>query len=410
LSSLATRIARGATAIALAAAAAPAAEAAGKKYALLVAINENHIEGGDLTKLEYAISDAEKLGALLVAQGFEKPRILTEAAAERTDIIRELNWYARKLDASDEFVLFYSGHGVRNSVINSQAYWMTYGAGISSLDASAIRLSHLVDYVREIKAEKKVILLDHCFSGDVVAAPPPPPASPPPGGAPPGPAPSPSPGDTPRDAALPPLQLAKAAQIVRGEIEKQVSGQGLVVLAAARNFAYESDSLKQGVFTKAVIDALESRVADKNPVDGKLSVTELVTHVSAFVSNFPPAGRQVPVLATSGVDLDRWVFAPNLPNPKPVVDPAALAALAIRVARYEQVLSRWHQKGYVTNDTIYKALALLRQWKRAEEDQARLADADASRLAKLLGHLDSVDQPEEGRGAMTDLLFLPGGN
>lgn len=402
MSSLATWIARGVAAVGLAAVAASSAEGAGKKYALLVAINDNHIEGGDLTKLEYAISDAEKLSTLLVAQGFEKPRILTESAAERTDIIRELNWYARKLDADDDFVLFYSGHGVRNAVINSQAYWMTYGAGISSLDASAIRLSHLVDYVREVKAARKAILLDHCFSGDVVAAPPtPPPAAP---------APSPSPGDTPRDAPLPPLQLAKAAQIVRGEIEKQVSGQGLVVLAAARNFAYESDTLKQGVFTKAVIDALESRVADKNPVDGKLSLTELITHVSTFVSNFPPAGRQIPVLATSGVNLDEWFLAPNLPNPRPVVDPAALAALAARVARYEQVLSRWHQKRYITDDTIYKALALLRQWKRAEDDQAKLAEADASRLAKLLGHLDRVDQPEEGRGAMTDLLFLPGGN
>jgi hypothetical protein len=106
-----------------------------------------------------------------VAQGFEPPRILTESAAGRADVIRELNWYARKLDSDDEFVLFYSGHGVRNPEINTQGYWVTYGAGISTLDATAIRLSHLMDYVREIKAGKKLVLLDHCFSGDVVSTP-----------------------------------------------------------------------------------------------------------------------------------------------------------------------------------------------------------------------------------------------
>jgi len=74
----------------------------------------------NLTRLSYAISDANQLATLLVAQGFEPPRVLTEAAAGRADVIRELNWYARKLDIDDEFLLFYSGHGVRNPELNTR--------------------------------------------------------------------------------------------------------------------------------------------------------------------------------------------------------------------------------------------------------------------------------------------------
>jgi hypothetical protein len=370
----------------LAAAGGQTAHAAGKRYALLVAIDENHIEGADLTKLKYAISDAEKLSALLVAQGFETPRILRETAAGRNDILRELNWYARKTDENDEFVLFYSGHGVRNSEVNKQAYWMTYGAGIASLDATAIRLSHLVEFVREMKPRKKVILLDHCFSGDVVAkaAPPPPAASPPPG-------------EAPREAPLPALELAKTSQIVRGEIEGQVRGEGVMLLAAARNFAYESDELQQGVFTKAVIEALESRKGDRNPVDGKLSMTELITYVNNFVSNHPPAGRQVPVLSPSGADLDQWIFAPNLP--------ADASAVASRVLGYEKVLNTWHQKGDLSSSTLVKALSLLNKWKNAEQAQAKLPDADANVLAKMLQLLDAADLPEDGRIRAVELLF-----
>lgn len=393
MSTRAARVAVVAVSVAVVLAAADTASAAGKRYALLVAINDNHIEGGDLAKLEYAINDAQRLSSLLVAQGFEPPRILTESSAERTDVIRELNWYARKLDVDDEFLLFYSGHGVRNAVINKQAYWMTYGAGIGSLDATAIRLSHLIDYVGEMKPLKKVILLDHCFSGDVVSAAVPPPSPEPPGAA-------------PRDVPLPPLQLARAAEIVRGEIEQHVKPKGIVLLAAARNLAYESDTLQQGVFTKAVIDALESRVADQNR-DGKLSIAELATHVFTFVSSFPPAGRQIPAMAHPGfefVDLLQWTFAPNLPGAAP--DAAAIAA---RVLRCEEVLGRLNQRSYIRDQTAYQAVQLLRRWKRAEEAQARLADADASLLSNLLRHLDSTDQSEEGRGAMIDALFASGG-
>ncbi len=396
---IARRCALGAMAAAVVLAAGPGAHAAGKRYALLFAIDENHIEGGDLTKLSYAISDANKLAALLVAQGFET-RVFPDAAAERSDVIRELNWYARKLDADDEFVLFYSGHGVRNPEINTQAYWMTYGAGISSLDASAIRLSHLMDYVREMKPRKKLVLLDHCFSGDVISvSASPPPAAPAPSG-------SPAPA-TPREVSLPPMHLeAKTAQIVRGEMEKQVGGEGIVVLAAARNYAYESNELKQGVFTKALLDALGSRVADKNPTDGKLSMMELTTYVSTFVSNFPPAGRQVPVESVQGLDLVNWIFAPNLP-----ADPAqnVVAEVSARRLRYERTLNTWSQKKYITSSTLVLALSLLNRWKNAAEANANLPEADANLLAQLQISLDATTLPEDGRGRVVELLFNPGG-
>jgi hypothetical protein len=58
--------------------AAPPTQAAGKRYALLVAINTNHLADSELKDLEYAHSDATRLADLLVAQGFERPIVLQE--------------------------------------------------------------------------------------------------------------------------------------------------------------------------------------------------------------------------------------------------------------------------------------------------------------------------------------------
>jgi len=359
---------------------------AGKRYALLIAINKNHVAEGELKDLEYAISDAEKLGTLLVKQGFETPVILENASAQRSDILRELSWHARKLKADDEFLLFYSGHGVRNTVLNNKSYWMTYGAAMSGLDASSIRLSHLLDYVREMKPTRKLVLLDHCFSGDVIEEK--------------GPPPDPTKGV--RDSPLTAVTLEKTAEIVRGELDKelQLQAEGVAILAAARHFAYESSDLKQGVFSKAVISALESPVADTDR-DGKLSLLELSTYVTNYVVNYKGSGKQVPVSLLMGSNLEGWIFAPNLPT-----DAAGLQA---RLSRYEAQLGTWQTQTYITYGTMTKALAFLGRWRRAEEAQTKRPDADAAILAKLFQALDSVDLPDEGRGKALELAFRSGG-
>lgn len=182
----------------------------------------------------------------------------------------------------------------------------------------------------------------------------------------------------------------------------------MVLIAAARNFAYESDELKQGIFTQALLNALNSRVADKNPVDGKLSVSELNTYVSGFVSNFPPPGRQVPAISSSGVDLDRWIFAPNLPADAAETAARVLAEITARISRYERTLSTWNQKSYISSATMVQALSLFNRWKNAEEAKAKLPDTEANLLAKLQQALDAVNLPEDGRGRMVELLFTGG--
>jgi len=65
------------------------------------------------------------------------------------------------------------------------------------------------------------------------------------------------------------------------EIEPRA--KGLVVLAAAKNRAFESATLGHGLFTEAVLRALGSREADTEPHDGKLSTKELVAFVKTKV-------------------------------------------------------------------------------------------------------------------------------
>jgi len=251
---------------------------AGNRYALLVGLNQ-YRDAIDVIDLKYAVDDAKALADRLSAAGFEV-RVLTNEHAMRRDILGELQRYASKLRNDDMFLLFFAGHGVRRPWGQPHTYWLTYDADLSFLDNDGIRLNHLMEYVQDIQAGRKVVLLDHCFSGDIgqgpvlnsnpveVNA-----AKSVPGAA--GGAISGSRGPSSSfglvRAALPETPLASQLQLPKG----------IAVMAAAGAEAFELEDLKHGIFTEALLQALESRVAS----EGKESLTlgQLTTFVKKKV-------------------------------------------------------------------------------------------------------------------------------
>src|SRR5262249_4737104 len=155
----------------------------------------------------------------------------------------------------DTFLLYFSGHGVRNLQVNRAPYWVTYRTSLDVLDDEGIRLTYLLDYIRDIKAKRKIILLDHCFSGDLVTS-----SSMLATNAPTSNTPSSDTGASSllsRDAGAP-LALQKDAfpHSDFESIAKELTagGSGTVILTAARNEAFELDTLKHGIFTSAILE------------------------------------------------------------------------------------------------------------------------------------------------------------
>ena len=108
--------------------------------------------------------------AALQERGWHTRGILKEDV-KRERIVRELYDLALKAKLHDKVLIYFAGHGVRDPVSGGHTYWLTYDAEIGSLVAKGIRLNHIMEYVKEIPAREKFVLLDHCYSGDVKVVP-----------------------------------------------------------------------------------------------------------------------------------------------------------------------------------------------------------------------------------------------
>ncbi len=299
-----------------------------KKYALLIGINHYLSLSQGVPTLNYAIADVDAMKDALEEQGFEVT-VRKNEDAERRKIVRELNSKAQLLNENDFFLLFFAGHGVRNKVFNNKTYWLTYDADLSALDVAGIRLKHLLDYIQDIKARYKLILLDHCFSGDIVR-----------GGS--------SSGGARGNGSGANLSITRNV-IPITDIERQIreQGEGMVIIAAASNQAIESASLGHGIFTAALLKAFGSSEADANK-DNVLDIDELKNYLKIQVPSLARSEAnydQHIVESTFGVNLTGWKIA-TLP-----LDDLETAKLLSK--DYKDKLGVWRLKQWITIETIY---------------------------------------------------------
>ena len=238
------------------------------KYALLIGIND-YQKSYAIPNLRFARADAQALEAILVDRGFSVQVLTSNQATTRNFIVSELNRYARQLGPDDYFVLFFAGHGARREN-NGQTYWLAYDADVQELDVNGIRLDHLLDYVNDIPARNKLVLLDHCYAGDVNLSAPAAVAG---GGG------SRGPGDDERGLDRGVFRVDD----VKAELKKE---RNLTVIAGARDEAYEDSTLGHGVFTKALIEALGDGKADGvrgGQLDDRVDVSELIEYTRSRV-------------------------------------------------------------------------------------------------------------------------------
>mgnify|MGYP001812054653 CR=1 FL=1 len=142
-------------------------QAVARNHALVIGINDYLASIENLPTLTYAVPDAVAVKEALEAKDFEVV-ILKDTDARRGAIIAQLAKYSRELKPEDTLLIYFAGHGVRQNFGNrSYSYWLTHDTALARLEVDAIRLNHLLDYVIDIPTRRRILVLDHCHSGDV---------------------------------------------------------------------------------------------------------------------------------------------------------------------------------------------------------------------------------------------------
>ncbi len=229
-----------------------------RNFAVLIGVNSTMLESAP--RLQYAEKDAQALAEELKSLGWTDPPpvVIDTSNATRVRIIGELTRLARIARPVDSVLVYFAGHGVRDTVVGKHTYWLTYNSDQSNLAVEGIRLSHLLDHVMDIPAARKVVILDHCYSGDIVPAP----ATTPGGG---------RDGLTVRPGLLVPRNLEP--EELATEVREHLS-PALALLGAARGSAFEYEDLGHGVFTWAMLQALRTPGTDRDN-DDSLSLDEI---------------------------------------------------------------------------------------------------------------------------------------
>ncbi|MEM7513737.1 MAG: SUMF1/EgtB/PvdO family nonheme iron enzyme [Bacteroidota bacterium] len=119
-----------------------------------------------VSKLNNAVKDVEDFAALMEKEyNFKKEHIhiLKNKQATKERIIDELEEYARKLKKEDNFLLYFSGHGVKHQ-LTERGYWIPV-KGKKEKASSWLPNDEVMSFIRPMKAHHIFLIIDSCFSG-----------------------------------------------------------------------------------------------------------------------------------------------------------------------------------------------------------------------------------------------------
>lgn len=208
-----------------------------------------------------------------------------------TDSIRDAAAFLAPATAHDTVVLFVAGHGTYAHDEEAAYYYLTHDADVDRLTETAAPFETIEALLQGIQPRHKLFLLDTCESGvrdddgpRVASAD---------GGR--GLVPR-----TTRGLEVDPVDedshrpsRVDRERFIYNDLERRT---GAIVMASSRGteVSYEQDSLRNGVFTEAVLEALRGQAADADG-DEAIDSDELRHYVAARVSELTD-GRQNPTV------------------------------------------------------------------------------------------------------------------
>ena len=345
-----------------------------ERHALLIGINiYEAFQPGDRRQLKYATNDVDALEQELGQRQGWKVEKLSDRTAKREEIVKALTDFTLSREAGgkglrdvDTFLLFFAGHGKRHPQ-TGQVYWMTHDTLPRYPDVNNIRLSHLMELVAEIPAGKKIVLLDHCFSGEIDL--------PGAGGG--------SGARDPTDTAAP-----RTDSFPDDELMDQLSPKtkGLFVISAARGLALEfpdpgDPSRGHGLFTTALLEALRTTNADVADPRGKLTIEELSRYLVGDAAGFKgkvqilAEARQAFQMAQSRSTVTGqlgWIVADSLAGGGAGQDDS-----------FRETLDRWLFNGWIATSVFSQCQLMLDAWKNLDYEESELDDAQREILERM---------------------------
>jgi uncharacterized caspase-like protein len=340
------------------------------KHALLFGVNRYQAEIQGVPKLDYAVPDAEELKEVLAERGWDA-RAFTNESVNRRMIIGELTRLAAEAEQQDTVLIYFAGHGVQDRVGRPHTYMLTYPSTLNTLAIESVRLNHLLEYVSDIPADRKIVLLDHCHSGDV------------------------------ERVRLPTTDGARAtsgAVQVRpststrdlfptDSVPTDLAGAetaGLVILGSARGAAYEFPELGHGIFTYGLLEALRSTETDTDN-NGSLSLSELWGAAQATMEKVKEEVAaaanivQVPVEILQGTGLMQWDLI------------AAAVAAESGAAGLKTFIQELQQQGAMAVPWGMTCLLALKKWQDAKDFDLTPEPADEAVVQTLMAIRDTGD-------------------
>ena len=132
-----------------------------KNHLLAIAINDYAF----CPKLNNAVKDAQDFIDLMLEKfEFEEANVtfLKDTEATKTNIIKQLRQLITNLSANDNLVIYFSGHGEFDKLIN-EGYWITQE--VQQEFSNYLPNSSIKNYISKIKAHHIFLISDSCFSG-----------------------------------------------------------------------------------------------------------------------------------------------------------------------------------------------------------------------------------------------------
>ncbi len=238
--------------------------------------------------LKYAhkdVTDMADVFAKMKGKGFADVKTAAFTDEKVTpENIRRAKDILKDATVDDTVVLFISGHGMHERNAEANYYFLTHGADTENMEETAVNFELVEDLLQGIAPRNKLFLMDTCESGEI--------------------------DDEGQARSLMFASSGKGvtARAARGVevIDKSGSRKartylydrdryiyndifrrsGAIVFSSSKGgeYSYEDDSIRNGYFSREIMNALTSKKADKNN-DGMVSIDELRDYVSKSVSD-----------------------------------------------------------------------------------------------------------------------------
>jgi len=255
--------------------------------------------------LNYAVKDAQDLAALMATNPsgiYNSVKTKSLLNKEVTSInVEALKTFLSTSKPDDVVMVFVAGHGVLDQ--NFDYYFGTYDMDFSNPSIKGLAYEKLEGILDGIKANKKILIMDTCHSGEIdkedvffVEAT--------------------EEKENEDDIsfravgdAVEENKTSATPSRLAGELFNDLRrGTGSTVISSAggAEFAMESDTWKNGLFTYCLLNGLQNKTADLN-ADGSIMLLELQEYVVTKVTSLSN-GKQVPNSRIQNMELDFRVW------------------------------------------------------------------------------------------------------